>query len=73
MDLCIEVWPTPQLPAQLRLARFCRDRRVVNRPGWMAGPDASGDFKPEELAEYQPTIQQRRNRLVSRLNEMERV
>lgn len=56
----------------MTLARFCRDMRVVNGPGWMAGPDASGDFKPEERAEYQPAIEQRRDRLVNRLKEMER-
>lgn len=56
----------------MTLARFCRDMRVVNGPGWMAGPDASGDFKPEERAEYQRAIEQRRDRLVNRLKEMER-
>lgn len=56
----------------MKLARFCRDMRVVNGPGWMAGPDASGDFNPEERAEYQPEIEQRRDRLVNRLKEMER-
>lgn len=57
----------------MAIARYCRDLRVVNGPGWMAGPDASGYFKPEERAEYQPTIEQRRDRLVTRLREMDAV
>lgn len=56
----------------MTLARFCCNMRVVNGPGWMAGPGASGDFKPEERAEYGPAIEQRRDRLVNRLKEMER-
>lgn len=52
----------------MAIARYCRDLRVGNGPGWMAGPgNHAGDFKPEERAEYQPTIEQRRDRLVSRL------
>ncbi|MFS2111898.1 hypothetical protein ACCC88_19560 [Sphingomonas sp. Sphisp140] len=54
----------------MAIARFCRNIRVVNGPGWMAGPDASGDFKEAERAEYGPAIEQRRDRLVNRLKVM---
>lgn len=56
----------------MAIARYCRDLRVANGPGWMAGPGTSGDFKPDERAEYQPAIEQRRDRLVARLKEMDR-
>jgi hypothetical protein len=54
----------------MSLARFCCNRRVANGPDWMAGPGTSGDFKPEERAEYQPAIEQRRDRLLTRLKKL---
>ncbi len=57
----------------MAIARYCRDIRVINGPGWLAGPGGSGDFKPEERAQYQPTIEQRRDRLVAKLKVLERI
>lgn len=56
----------------IAIARYCRDLRVANGPGWMAGPGTSGDFTLDQRAEYQPTIEGRRDRLIARLKGLER-
>ncbi len=55
----------------MEIVRFCSKMRAGNGPSIMAGIGVGGDFTQNERAEYGPAIERRRDRLVTRLRELD--